>query len=238
MKKSRHHRRTERGNIFLFILMGIVLFAALSFTIARGFRSDNTGRMTQRDAVLAATDILSYTQKLENAVSKLRRKSVSENDISFAHSSNTGYTNPDCADDSCRVFSISGGGANWQTPPQGAASTWLFTGATCITDLGTGDATCADSGDSTGNEELIVTLSDDGNTPAAIDQTLCETINERLNITPMPADNDGLVSTAKYTGAFTNDTRLDITDSPRTACYSQTVSGTTSYYFYAVLMER
>ena len=53
------NRKTgESGNAFLIVMLGIALFAALAFTVSRSMRSDNTSRLSQREAVLAAADIL------------------------------------------------------------------------------------------------------------------------------------------------------------------------------------
>jgi len=102
-------REAEQGNVFLIILMGIILFAALSFSISRGMRSDNTSNLSNQEAALAAGDLVAHAQKIERAVNKMRSKGVSENDISFENNIVGTYTNPNCADDSCKVFHPGGG---------------------------------------------------------------------------------------------------------------------------------
>lgn len=105
------NRQSEAGNVFMFILLGIVLFGALAFTIARGFRSDTTSSISERQAELAATDILNYAQQIERAVNRLRRNGCSENDISFENSyyptSTVNASAP--GDNSCHVFDSAGG---------------------------------------------------------------------------------------------------------------------------------
>ena len=230
MKKFniQQHRNRESGNVFMFILMGVVLFAALSFTVSRGFQGENTSRMSNREAVLAASDILSYVQRLERGLSKIRRKNVSENDIRLDYDtgSATGYENAGCSADRCRVFSISGGGVRWQSPPDGAASgTWIFTGSTCIADIGSGATGC--DGDGVSNEELIVILPD-------VASNLCDALNDRLNISAPPTDSGGGYSATKFTGAFTDGTELILGNTYRRACYSDG----TDLHFYAVILER
>ena len=81
--KSSYNLKTERGNIFIVVLLGIVLFAGLSFTLSRTMRSENTQRISDREIRLASTDIIEYGTRIERAVSRLRRAGCSENEISF-----------------------------------------------------------------------------------------------------------------------------------------------------------
>ena len=64
--KARHaqNRKTEAGNVFLFILLGIVLFATLSYIMSRGFRTTGTDQISDRRAELAATEIMNFSQQL------------------------------------------------------------------------------------------------------------------------------------------------------------------------------
>jgi len=113
---------SERGNVLIFILLGIVLFAALSYTVARSFRADTTSKISAREADIAATEIIEFGQRMERAVSRLRRNGCSENQISFAenngYSKNTNgvaynYTNTNSPSDfSCHVFHANGGNVN------------------------------------------------------------------------------------------------------------------------------
>ena len=76
LMRPNNSRISERGNVFIFILLGLVLFAALSFTVARGFRSDTTSQMTDRQAELLATEIITYGQQMERTVNRLRRNGL------------------------------------------------------------------------------------------------------------------------------------------------------------------
>ena len=217
---------SESGNVFLIILMGIILFAALSFSISRGMRSDTTSNLSNQEASLAAADILAYAQKTERAVNRLRRKGVSENDISFDQSYVAGYAHGQ--PDTHKVFTTTSGAASWQSPPEGAndGSDWTFTGETCIADMGTG-ATGCDS-DAVSNEELIAALDN-------IDTTVCTEINDRLGITGILADTGGGVDTTKYQGTFADGTEIILTGGPfSAACFSRAGNN----YFYFALIER
>lgn len=227
--KARHN---ERGNVFIFILMGVVLFAALSFTVARGMRGDTANSMSDKQANLAASEILGEAQKVERSVNRIRNKGVSENDISFENSAD--YINTACdtgADPSfprCQIYNPQGGGLSYKSPATKTTSNeWHFTGATCIADIGTGTTGCNSDND-TSNEELLMVLTD-------INETVCTQINKRLNISGIPADSGGGASTTKFTGTFANNTEIILAGGPYpTACYSRAGQND----FYHVLIAR
>ncbi len=223
--------QSQRGNVFLFILLGIILFAGLAFVISRGFRSEGTQKISDRRAELAATDILSYTQRLERAINKIRSKSVSESDISLEHGGE--FINASCDDSgdaafpACQVFNPGGGSLSPQDPPQDAndGSPWHFTGASCIPDIGTGAAGCDSSG---ADEELLAVLPN-------MDATVCEELNKKLKITGIPADGGGGHAATPFTGTFADGTEIDLPGGPfSAACFS---SGGANH-FYAVIMAR
>lgn len=223
MPQNKH--ATQRGNVFIIILLAVVLFAALSLTIARSMRSDTTTNMSKRQAELAASDILNYAQKIERAVNRVRRKGVSENDISFDQAHVAGYTHAQPATN--KVFNTTGGAVSWQAPPEGVndGSDWVFTGATCIADIGTGPTGC-NSDTNISNEELTASLS-------SLTDNVCTRINAQLNITGIPADTGGGTSTTKYQGAYADGTEVILAGGPfNAACFSR---GGNNYFYYVLL---
>ena len=112
---------TEAGNVFLIILIGIVLFAALSFTVARGFRSETTSNLSDRQATLHAQEVIDYAQKITRATDRLRRKGCSEKEISFFHpdisipntAKNRYMNNSSPTDFTCHIFYPQGGNVNF-----------------------------------------------------------------------------------------------------------------------------
>lgn len=228
-KGMKYNASSQSGNVFIFILLGVVLFTALAFTMSRGFRGDTTSRMSEREITLAASDMLSYVQRLERAVTALRNKGVSESDISFENALVPGYAHSPAQPANHQVFSPAGGGASWQVAPQGAnnGSPWIITGETCVVGLGGDEAGCSSGGNTTANEDLILALTH-------VDGGLCAELNKRLNISGIPADTGTGVSTAQFTGDFDNGTQLILTPARRTACFS---NGGVNY-FYSVLLQR
>jgi hypothetical protein len=220
----------ESGNAFMFILIGIVLFAAISFVMSRGFRSEGTSNLSARQAELAAIDIVTYAQRIERAVSAIRRKDISEGDISLEH--NGGFINANCNDAAdrrfpeCQVFHPQGGNISPQTPPLNSndGTNWHFTGATCIE----GAAVTGCDSDGQRNEDLIAVLRN-------INQSVCTAINRRVGIDGIPVDAGGGFSATPFTGTFPEDTEIALAGGPFTAaCYQN--GG--AFHFYSILIKR
>ncbi|GJL85439.1 MAG: hypothetical protein DHS20C02_12140 [Micavibrio sp.] len=211
-------------------MLGVALFATLAYVVARSMRSDTASALTKRQIELAATDIIDYAQRLEHGVARIRRKSISESDISFEY--NADYINTACdtgADPEfpgCLIFDPVGGGLSYLSPSDDVTTAeWHFTGETCIIGIGTGVAGC-DSDADISNEELLTVLPN-------IAQSVCEEINDRLGIGATPASVGGHAA-GKFTGAFADGTVLDGLDGVNAACFSN--GG--NFHFYQVLIAR
>lgn len=209
------------------------MFAALSFTMSRGFRSEGTSKLSKRQAELAASEIMTYIQRIERGISHVRQKNISENDISMEFDGSFVNTACDAGADpdfpTCQVFNPQGGRVSEQQPPQNSndGTSWHFTGSTCVPDIGNGDATCET--DSASNEELLIVLRN-------VDQDVCAALNQKLNITGIPTISAGSFSATAFTGSFADGTELNVTGGPfKSACYD---AGSSTYHFYSVLMER
>ena len=219
-------QNNSSGNAFLFILIGVALFAALSMTLARSMRSDTATTMSGRKVVLAASEILDYAQHLTRGVDTLRRKGVSESDISFDNDFVAGYDQGQLATND--IFSPQGGRVRWSNPPPGAndGSDWVFSGDTCLEGVGTGTVGCESDGVAT-NEDLVAVLPN-------MNQAVCEEINMRLGIDTVPALPGGTYSPEKFAGNFVDGTYLSADSSKGSSCFLK--SG--DYYFLAVLLAR
>ncbi len=237
---SRQNARTaERGNAFLFILVGVALFAALSYTVARGFQSGTTHTISERQITLIASDLMQYAQKVERAVNRVRRRDHSEVDISFADYS-ASYNNANCAVDTCRVFYPGGGDISVSTLPEGATwvdTGWEFHNGHEIEGVGNtcGDETCT---------ELMMTVH-------FTSEALCEHINEELGVGlvsgSVPSVSD--ITSSLHTGTFAyvntvGDIPASATIEGKTsACVAETTGcdgavGSSCYAFYHVLLAR
>ena len=128
---------SESGNVFMFIMLGIALFAALMFTFSRGAH-EGGGRLSKKQAEMAAMDIIAYANKLERAVARVQQKGISENDISFDNAFVSGYDNASCTTNTCKVFSTGGGNITYQRPSDSVndGSDWVITGANYVKGMG------------------------------------------------------------------------------------------------------
>jgi len=192
-------RPHESGNIFLFIILGVVLFAALSITMSRGFHSDTTNTLSNRQIVLAASDILAYAQQIERPVNRLRRDGCSEDDISFYHPGIVAlafYEQTPESDDPCKVFHSDGGNMDWRPAPEAAvisaaAADFSYTGQLNIDDLGTA-----------ASELLMISPN--------INREVCQAINHKLDISTATTEpfNENVgynAGTYFFVGTFSNE---------------------------------
>ena len=195
----------QSGNAFLIVMLGVVLFATLAFTVSRSMRSDTTTRLTEREISLAATEILDYAQRMSRAVDRLRRRGVSESDISFDQDFVAGYAHGQ--PDEHKVFNSAGGNIRYidptlwvdqSIPDSGLGvcpkNEWVFSGNNTVPDVGQNCGSC---------DELILALHH-------VDERICVEINNRLGITnpggePPPESSGtppGTLHTGKFTGNF------------------------------------
>lgn len=223
----------QSGNIFMIILIGVMLFAALLYTFSRSLQTGNSSISAQQ-AEIAAQEILNYARMLDNAVSRVRQYGCSENEISFENDEvESKYINLSApSDNSCHIFKQNGGGIEWQETPYGDI---FIDDGNCITDVGRGTScTSADA-------ELLLYVAD-------IDAPICLEINNRVNnidknTPPSSVDFDINLIDDGFEGAFNAGTPIILTgetiDTYATGC-GQDSSGTTSgqYIFYHTLIAR
>lgn len=115
ISKRTRPNHSEAGNVFLFILIGIVLFATISFVMSRGFRSEGTSGISARQADLMATRIIDYSSKLQSGVDRALRNGCSEQELNFLEVYT--ITNPTAPPDGkCNIFQRHGGPVKfWDT---------------------------------------------------------------------------------------------------------------------------
>jgi len=110
-------KQSQNGNAFVFVLLGIVLFGLLSYTLINSAKTGQ-GNLTQHQAGLKAQELLNFLSITAKAAEKLQTRGCSVSDISFANSydkaayitSNHSPTAP--VDNTCHVFNAAGGNLN------------------------------------------------------------------------------------------------------------------------------
>ncbi len=228
---------SQKGNALWFILVAIVLLAALTVVLTRGGSSvTQSGDVEQLR--IAGSQILRYAKSVESAIDQMKMRSVSESLISFEHGSPATYLNAGCTVADCKVFDVSGGGATYKNPPSGAndGSQWIFTGAN---NVGTTANPVGSTGAITGND-IVMML-------ANMREDLCIQINRDLKVgTPgtLPEDSVGIVTTA-FDGTFANAVNLIDgdpapleLDGKSAGCFKFTAPNPDVIYFYYVVLAR
>ena len=224
------HKNSQSGNVLMIVLIGVVLFAALSFTVSSSMQDDGTVKMTARELKIAAADVISFAQKVERAVNKLRRHNISETDISFEFVNMPGYTNANCSDGNCKVFNIVGGSISWLKPQENIndGSLWLINANNTI--LGQG---CDDPNDLCTDLALFL---------PNLTFDMCVALNYEqgidLNVPPDDADNNFDI-TSKFTGDFTYNASISDTGGILNGVNAGCIEGSSNtYHFYYVLIAR
>ncbi|HPD82542.1 MAG: hypothetical protein R3D88_09220 [Alphaproteobacteria bacterium] len=189
MIKTASSASSQKGSVFFYILIAIVLLAALSYAVSRGSRvGSNT--ITEQQSQVIASEILEQAEAVTLAVQKLLLRGFDETEISFENSAVAGYTLASCSTDDCKVFALSGGSLNWFTPPQGAnnGEDWVYTGNLPI--LGNGSQNYYD---------ITMILPN-------INEQICRQLNVNSNVVtnlndPIPVANDTTLLANKLTTA-------------------------------------
>ena len=237
--------KSQSGNVFVFILLGVFLFGALIFTFTKSGQQGNSA-LTKQQTKIIAQDILNYAQNLERAVQKVRRNGCSESQINFNNSVIAGYSNTNApVDGSCDIFGINGGNMEWQDPPSGASN---YANYEILNNAGV-EGIGPNSGFTDAAVDLVMVL-------VELDQNVCKSINENVGIDleagNIPRDSGDLVDVAfpgRYTGSFNFVNAISDSDNncngmngddfcgKPTGCFHE-LGGSQYYVFYHALLGR
>lgn len=250
MPRNKH---TQSGNVFMIVLVGVILFAALGYTFSRSMQK-GAGNLSRQQAKVAAQEILSYARLVEGAVDRVRRNGCSESEIDFDNATVNGYSNTSTpADRSCSIFHDNGGKITYTAPSttyfdsdyigetyNNGDNIWgeyVFHQGTCIN--GFSDNVC----DRASNDLLLVTY--------FLNKDVCIALNNILNnahakqAPPQLTDTRFHTSSAgKFDGSFTQFTRRmtpSATDNQASYCVEASSvfpAGPDTYHFYHILLAR
>ena len=240
----------QSGNALWFILIAIGLLGLLTISFSRSSKNNDSGNYEQNQ--IAASEILRYAKSIENAFQLLLAKGCSENEISFENSVVAGYTNPNSpSDNSCHVFHRNGAGMVYIEPDDrwldGAGSgkpyygQYIFSGSTCINDVGSTDSTgnCATDG-TTRNDDIVMFIT-------YLTEEICNLINNQFGISSISEDTGGswFSNSNEYTGTISASLNIGRVESGpelngiSTACYMTTPgSFNEGFHIYHVLHAR
>ncbi|MCB9991801.1 MAG: hypothetical protein H6867_10625 [Rhodospirillales bacterium] len=175
-------RRQESGNVLFLVLIAVTLFAALTFAVGqvtRGSSGTDSGRETD---LLGSAALLQYAASLRGVVLQMMINGTAAEDLEFIPPVDlANCTTPE----NCVYHTLGGAAVYQQTSPSvmenGLQGNWIVNGDFEIENIGINRAA-----DFQGND-IIAFL-------PGVSQEVCERINERLNISPMPVFNDRSLS--------------------------------------------
>lgn len=229
-------KAAERGNILFYILIAVVLLAALSYAVSLSGRG-SISQVNDEKARLLATQILEYANTMANATAQLRLRGISDTNLCFDDTQwgGAGYNNPSCTDTAAKIYDLSGAGVTWGQPPGEAMDSaatpdnlWHIYGNNEVQEVGTtcGAAACSD----------LVLITDE------LKEAVCIKINDLLDIGTEgdPPPTDTAIGTTRFIGTYAYAQTLGDEDPILTgktaACVR--VTGTAKYTFYKVLVAR
>ena len=109
MRSARRHTRSQCGSALFLILLGIVLFWALSHAVTSSIRGGGQDATKEQSQVYAA-ELVQYGGMLQNTISRLKlSNNCTDKTISFENAIKTDYVNPS-APAACKIFDQNGGG--------------------------------------------------------------------------------------------------------------------------------
>lgn len=242
-------RHPERGSVLFLILIGVMLFAALSYVVAGMMRGGNPAVISEEKARIFAAEITNYGRAIRQAVQNVKIAGCAATDISFENSTLVGYTHTPVASDECKIFHEDGGAmiylipaTEWldtaYSPTPALRGQWYFPADTCVPGIGNALAAGC-SADGNDNEALIVVL-------PYIKKQICIEINRALGIGTPGADptqeagNAWPTGNTKFTGTFANGEQIDLAN-VTAGCFEGHGTDTppdNTYHFYQVLLPR
>ncbi|MGH1375155.1 MAG: hypothetical protein ACRBCK_02300 [Alphaproteobacteria bacterium] len=216
---------SQNGNALIYVLIAIVLFAALGFTLTRQVQNTGTREIDRAEIDLYALQLITYSAQATSSIEQMRFSGSDADDLIFVQPAESGYSS---APHIHKVFHPQGGGLNPQTLP---ADTVLQVAATPPAGWYLGRFN---------NVEWTPTNAQDVILSAyQISRPLCETINQRITgNTSIPA-----LSGSMSTFLVDSGTNSDLNIANCAACegyVSLCVSNDvqTSYSFYTIIESR
>lgn len=224
----------QAGNALFLVLIGVALFAALSYAVTQSGRDG--GNIDREKAAILAADILQYSSKMKIAVKRMRMfQDCEDEEISFENESTGSYYSNSNAPEECELFNPDGGGFTYNFPEEASTDTdWKFTGSMKVVGVGYDPAGAPASA-----KEIIALIGD-------IDEEVCLAINRSLGIkSGPPVPEDYRVTTSRYTGSFSSgghslgdDAESAILAGHQAGCVLSGYYSPGTLYFYQVLVPR
>lgn len=229
-----NERHAERGNALIYVLVAIVLFGALSFTLSNQTDTNEAGVMSDEMAELYATQMISYSAQVKSAIDQMEFTAASSiGQFDFTDPSDAGFNTGTLIH---KVYHPQGGGITQAVLPPAAIAQ---TATDPVAGWYMGRFNHIEWTATTGQEVILVAYQ--------IDPTVCGKINEKINgSSAIPA------STAELRNILIDDaltahtgTNVDLTtDAPGDICPdchnvgSLCIQNSGQYAFYTVIADQ
>lgn len=107
--------RAQSGSIFFYILLGIALFAAISYAISQAMRlgGGSMNVANEEKMRLVYSEIQQQVEAHRVAIRQMIANGVSVDAISAEVPVYYPHPNPNCTSDACKLYSPNGGGLEW-----------------------------------------------------------------------------------------------------------------------------
>lgn len=228
----------QRGNALIMVLIGVALFAALTFAVM-GSRDGSVSRTGKEDLSTTASEMISYANSLRTLTDKMlmldnvQETNAGGNGILFAAAgAHADYGVPG-TQPRTEIFHASGGGSMYVTPPAGAcasACAYEFTGQMLVTDV-----------NSNARYELALVV-------PGLTLALCQQINKNLQRGWTTVPTEDTLSLERFNGKYGEDgtfpgNQITLTGTSnefnglRTFCYRE-AGGGQRYIFVNILRGR
>jgi len=220
---------SQRGNVLVFILIAVGLFAALSFAVTQSSKGTQNAPTSQQN-LITASQMTQMADDLQEAILAMVASGTKLSDIQVHDASGPGTPQtsvvPCTAAVSNCLFAMTngGGGAAFPVLPAGVTTSvnQVSKGGTVyptsINIYQISDGEIVNNVD--GNQALIVMV------VSPIQQALCQAINTQLGISPLPTGPTAVTSNgAAYTITGFTSTQLS-------GCWYSTDNGPNFFYSY------
>lgn len=101
------YRHTENGNALVYVLIAIVLFAALGFTLSRNMGGSNTKEIDAARAELYAMELIAYSAQVKSVIDQMTFTGTKFNTLDFTKAGDAGFST---APHIHKIFHPQGGG--------------------------------------------------------------------------------------------------------------------------------
>ncbi len=107
--------RNQNGNVFIYILIAVVLFGALMFTLSKSASEDDpTSELDDGNVKIAANEIWAFSSSVSSAISQMEQADATADQIDFILPSDAAFNT---APNIYKLFHPDGGGVNYRALP-------------------------------------------------------------------------------------------------------------------------